>query len=295
MRPVSWVRLVALALLWGSNFLLITVALDSFNPLQILIGRMWLGAAVLLAVVLAAREALPRDRRTWGHLTVAAVVANLVPYYLFGWGQQYVASSLAGVINATTPLFTLALAWATRTDQRLTPRQVAGLLLGFLGVAVISEPWSTASGPSAPGLLAVLAAAASYGLAYVYQRRFLVNRGTSPRALAAGQLTAASVLLLPALPLSLLTGLPAGVSLTSVGALLTLGVLGTGAAYVLNYRLIADEGATRASVVTYLLPVVSVSLGWAVLGEAAGWTLLSGGALVLAGVALVQRRSAAPR
>lgn len=116
-----------------------------------------------------------------------------------------------------------------------------------------------------------------------------------PRTLAAGQLTAASVLPVPALPLSLLTGLPAVVSLPSVGALLTLGALGTGMAYVLNYQLITDEGATRASVVTYLLPVVSVTLGWAVLGETAGWALLGGGVLVLAGVALVQRRSTAAR
>ena len=126
MRRASVIRLALLACLWGASFLFIKVALRGLSPVQIVLGRLALGAAVLLVVVALRREPLPRSRTQWGHLAVAAVVANIIPYFLFGWGEQRISSALAGVLNATTPLFTLVFALATRTEPRTTAIRVAG-------------------------------------------------------------------------------------------------------------------------------------------------------------------------
>src|SRR5215216_4619302 len=201
MRRASVIRLALLACLWGASFLFIKVALRGLSPVQIVLGRLALGAAVLLIVVALRREPLPRSPIVWWHLAVAAVVANIVPYFLFGWGEQRTSSALAGVLNATTPLFTLVFALATRTEPRTTAIRVIGLLLGFVGALVVMAPWRAGIGAgSLPGQVACLLAAASYGVAYVYMRRFLTGRGFPPLALAASQLTVATVLLALAAP-----------------------------------------------------------------------------------------------
>ena len=133
MSRASVVRLGILACLWGSNFLLIKVSLDGLSPIQIVLVRMATGALVLLAFVALSGEALPRQRRTWAHIAIAAVIANLVPYFLFGWGEERVDSAVAGTLNATTPLFTVVLAVATGTEASLSQRRAGGLVLGFLG------------------------------------------------------------------------------------------------------------------------------------------------------------------
>ena len=138
-RP-SLVRLGALALLWGSGFFWLKLALHGLNPLQIVLGRLVAGAAVMLAVVAVGRYSLPRKPAQWAHVTVMAVVANIAPYFLFGWGVERIASGLAGVLNATTPLFTLAFALAIRSE-RLSAVRLTGLLLGFAGVVVLAAPY----------------------------------------------------------------------------------------------------------------------------------------------------------
>jgi drug/metabolite transporter (DMT)-like permease len=287
MSRASALRLAALACLWGSNFLLIKVSLDGLSPIQIVLARMATGALVLLAFVALRGEALPREPRTWGHIAVAAIIANLIPYFLFGWGEQRVDSAVAGTLNATTPLFTVALAVATATEASLNRRRAGGLLLGFLGAVLIISPWRDFSGTAA-GALACLAAAFSYAVSYVYMRRYLTGRGTSPIVLATSQLTAGALMLVLAAPL--VARQAVDLQLDVVASVLALGTLGTGLAYMLNYRLIHDEGATSASTVTYLLPIVAVILGAAVLGEAITWNLFAGTAIVLAGVALSERR-----
>lgn len=291
MRPGNIVRFGLLALLWGSNFLLIKIALDGLSPLQIVAVRMMLGAAVLLAVVggVGQRRRLPRAWPVWGHLAVAAIIANIIPYFLFAWAEQRIPSNVAGVLNATTPLFTLGLALAVREEQKATPNRVLGLVLGFTGVLVILAPWRDAGlAQSLAGQLACLAASASYAVSYVYTKRYLAGRGLSPLILAAGQLTAASVLLAVTAPLLATT--PVTLTPAVLASILTLGAAGTGIAYILNYHLIQDEGSTTASTVTYLLPVVAVVLGVLALDEPITWTLLTGTAIVLAGVALSEGR-----
>jgi len=276
--------IAGLALVWGSNFLWIKVALGAFSPVQLTVARMVLGAAVLLAVVALRRERLPRDLGTWGHLAVAALVANAVPYLLFAMAETRVDSGIAGALNATTPLWTLALAFR-RT--RLGGRQLAGLVLGLAGGLAIFTPWDAGSVDTL-GALYCLLAALSYGLSYQYLSRFLAPRDLSPTVLSAGQLVAASVLTVLALPWDT-AGAPAWESGPWL-ALVVLGVVGTGLAFVVNYALIRSEGPVGASVVTYLVPVASVGLGFLVLGETLPPLTVLGVAVVLLGVRLSRSR-----
>ena len=246
------------------------------------------GVAVMLLVVALSRHHLPRGPAPWAHLAVMAVVANIAPYFFFGWGIERIASGLAGVLNATTPLFTVAFALTTRSE-RLSAVRMAGLLLGFVGVVVLAAPWrTTALGGSLPGVGACLLGSACYAASYVYARRFLTGRGFPALVLATGQMAAGAVLLVLATPImarSAVTLTP-----TVIASVLVLGVLGTGVAYVLNYRLIADEGAVAASTVTYLIPLVAVVLGALILNEPLTWHLLTGGLIVLIGVAVSEGR-----
>jgi drug/metabolite transporter (DMT)-like permease len=292
MRPPSLLRLAVLALLWGSNFLLIAIALEGFQPLQIMAGRLVLGAVVLLAVLLASGQRLPTELAVWRHLLFAAVVGNVVPYYLFAWAEQTVPSSLAGVLNATTPLFTLAIAVASRQESRVTVDRLVGLVIGFAGVVVIMAPWQAGALGSLAGQFGVLAASACYGVVFVYQRRFLTGRGTPPLVLAAGQMLVCSAVVALATPV--IVASPVTWSLVPVAGLVLLGTLGTGVAYAINFRLVQDEGATNASTVTYLLPVVAVALGALFLAEEITASVVIGTLVVFVGIALAQQRLRLP-
>ncbi|MFY1674636.1 DMT family transporter [Plantactinospora sp. WMMB334] len=287
----SLVRLLMLALLWGSGFLWIKLALRGFSPVQIVLVRLALGSLVLIPIALHRGLRLPADRKTWGHLFVAALVANAIPYTLFGVGEQTVDSGVAGVINATTPLWTALFAYVAGTDRVATWSRGMGSTLGFAGTVLIFTPWESASEIASWGGLAILAASASYGISYVYMGRFLTNRDIPPIMLSASQLAAGTMLMVLALPLGGLTA--PHWRLDAVISLLILGTLGTGVAYVLNYRLISDEGPTLASTTTYLLPVVAVVLGALVVAEPVTVPMVLGMLLVLGGVALTQRH--APR
>jgi drug/metabolite transporter (DMT)-like permease len=289
MRATGLLRVAALALIWGSGFLLIKISLRSFTPVELTFARLALGALVLTAILLVRRVAPPRQRTLWLHLIAAALLGNAIPYTLFGVAEQTVDSSLAGAINATTPLWTLLFAVALRESRRPGGVQVLGIVLGFAGALLVLAPWRSDSAPL-PGVLACLAASASYGLGYVYMGRYLTGRGLSPLVLSAGQLIAASGLLALALPFGGTQG--GSWRPDATAALLVLGVVGTGLAYVLNYRIITDDGPLLASTVTYLLPVVAVLAGLVVLGEPVTAPLVLGVAVVLLGVGLTRRKPA---
>ena len=282
--------IVALALLWGSGFFWIKLALDGLGPFQLTFARLALGALVLGAIVAARRFPLPRTRTMWAHLTVAALISNAIPYTLFAVAEQTVASSLAGTINATTPLWTAVIAAGVGVERLASPRRVAGLIVGFGGALVLLSTWDGDVRGTLLGALACLGAAISYGLSYVYQARYVTNRGFPPLMLAFAQMIAATGLLALTLPVA--GGEAPELSAKVIVAITVLGVLGTGIAYVINYALITTEGPTAASVVTYLVPAVSVALGAAFLSEPTGLNLLGGAVLILIGVALVQRRRA---
>ncbi|BCB74020.1 DMT family transporter [Phytohabitans flavus] len=282
------VRIGVLALLWGSGFLWIKVALNhGLSPVQITVSRCVLGTAVLIGLALAARQRLPRSVTVWRHLAVAALLCNALPFALFAVGERTVDSGLAGVLNATTPLWTLLIGLAIGVE-RFAAARIAGLLLGFCGVLLIFAPWHA---HASWGAFALLGAAASYGAGFVYMGRWLTGRGTAPIALSAAQLIAATGWSLVALP----AAGPVRVDSTGMAAVVVLGVFCTGVTFYLSYRLIADEGPTSAATVGYLLPVVSVALGAAVLDERLGVRVLAGMAVVLLAVALTRRTTPARR
>jgi drug/metabolite transporter (DMT)-like permease len=279
-----------LALIWGSAFLWIKLADRGLSPVEVTLARMALGAAVLFAILAIQRAPLPRARGVWLHIIIAAVFANAAPYLLFALAEQHVASSTAGMLNATTPLWTVVIALTTRHQQTVTFRQAAGLLIGFAGAVLIFSPWQATSSFASVGAIECLAASACYGISYVYMDRFLVRRGISPLVLAACQLLAASAWLAIALGV---TGAPSPhLDATVVISVAILGLIGTGIAYVLNYQIIATAGATIASTVTYLVPVTAIVLGVVVLGERITVVIIAGIALILVGVALARQQPA---
>ena len=288
-RATSWpARLVLLGAIWGMSFVLIKIGNRGFTPVQVSFGRMLFGLLTLLPVVLAQRGRLPHDRRTWGHLFVAAVLVNSAPFTLFAFGEQHVSSLLAGIWNGTTPLFVLVAVLLTLPDERPTRERALGLGLGFAGVLVVLGAWRGIGSGELAGSAACLAAAILYGIGFPYLRRNLATGTLSVPVLAFGQLAMGTLQLAVVLPFA--GGLPAGFSRGPLAAVATLGAVGTGAAYLLNYSIIRDAGATAASTVTYLVPVFATIAGVVLLSEQLTWNEPVGGLLVLLGVAASQGR-----
>lgn len=282
-------RIAVLALLWGSGFLWIKLALTGLSPVHLTLVRCALGALTLLVMAFATGQRLPRNRKTWGRLVVAAFFCNALPFALFSIGERTVDSGVAGVMNATTPLWSLLIGVALGTERRLTPARLLGLALGFGGVLVIFAPWEQ-SGLLSTGALALLGAGLSYAIAFAYMARKLPPGG-APLALSAAQLMTATALTAVALPVS---STAPRLNLTAVGAVVVLGVFGTGITFYLNYRLLTDEGPTAAATVGYLLPVVSVGLGALVLGEPLTPRIVGGMVIVLVAVGLTRWKTQDP-
>ncbi len=286
MSRSTMVRLGLLALLWGSSFLWIAVALRGFPPIQVVLARIVLGALAMLVMMLALRQRLPRSLTVWGHLTVAAMLGNTLPFLFYAYGEQQVSSGVAGTLNATTPLWTILVSFLTGYDRRMSAGRLAGIAVGFTGTLLIFSPWESGSSIASWGGLACLGAALCYGMLFIYLHKFLVHRGLSPVVLSAGQLMMATVITAAVTPL-LGWELP-DLRTDAIVSVAILGVFCTGFAYVLHYRLVTDIGPT-AAVVTYLMPIVAVVLGAVKLGEAVTPQVIAGMVVVLAGVALVRR------
>ena len=280
-------RFLLLALLWGSSFTLIKVSLEGLSPAQLVLARLALGALVLLAVAALRHVALPRGWAVWGHLAGAALFGNVLPFLLLSYGEQTASAGIAGVLIGATPLLTLTIAYVALTAERATARKVVGLVVGFLGLVLVIAPWRDAGG-SFGGELACFGAAVSYAISFVYVRKFLSPRGLAPLALAAGQLLVA--VLLQAAVSPLLEWGAADLTGRVVAGIVLLGVLSTGLAYVLYFRLIADLGATTASAVNYVVPIAAVLIGMVFLGEPVTWNVVAGGLVVLAGMAYAENR-----
>nr|WP_223198540.1 EamA family transporter [Solihabitans fulvus] len=280
-----------LALMWGSSFLWIKLALGGLSPVQIALIRTALGGVVLVALCYSRGQRLPSDRRLWKHFAAVALFGSLIPFVLFPLGEQSVDSGVAGVLNSTTPLWALLFGVLAGLERRLNPVRLVGLVLGFVGTLLIFAPWQ-AAGLASWGSVACLAAAASYAVAYTYIGKFLSGLGLPPAALSSATLVFATGLTVLVVPVAGLQ--PMHLSPAVLLAVAVLGVFGTGIAQAINYRLIADEGATNATTVGYLLPVVSVLLGAAFLHEDLNLRVVAGMVVVLVGVALTRRRKAAP-
>ena len=284
MRPSDAARLVLLGGIWGSSFLLIKVALEDLTPLQIVAGRIVIGALLLVALLYARGHRLPRDPRLLRTLFVMALIGNLVPFTLITWGEQYITSSLAAILNSTTPLFTVMIAAAALKGESLSALRLGGVILGFAGVGVIV---GFETDGSIQGMVAMTLASLSYAGGFVYARRHLSGRDLPPLALPATQLLISAVLIFP-FALVNAVDTPPNVTFDATATTLALGLLGTGWAYVLYYRLIADIGATSASFVTYLIPIFGIALGAIVLGEKLGVNTIAGAMLVIGGIAVAE-------
>ncbi|EEP72185.1 hypothetical protein MCAG_02512 [Micromonospora sp. ATCC 39149] len=286
----SWLPgFLALAAIWGSSFLFIKVGVRELHPVHLTLYRVAAGALTLLVALPLLRDRLPREPRTWAHQFVVAALGVAVPFTLFGYGEQRIESMLAGIWNATTPLIVLPMAVLVFRTERLTTRKAVGLGLGFAGVLVVLGVWAGVGGAHFAGQLMCFGAAACYGFAIPYQKRFVAGSAHSGLSLSAAQLVLATAQLAVVGPL--VAGAPPVPTDLSGGALasvLALGALGTGLAFVINLRNIRVAGASTASTVTYLIPIFAVLLGALALGERLTWHQPVGALIVLAGVAVTQ-------
>lgn len=285
-------RLFLLAGIWGWSFLFIKVAVGGMSPAAVAFGRVALGMVVVLVVVRVSGLRLPAGREAWRHFAVVGLLGSAIPFTLLAWGEQQISSALTAVLNASTPLFA-ALLVAVFLGERLRRSQWGGLALGFVGVGVAAGLGaSDLSGSSLAGEAAAVGAGACYAMSITYAKRHLT--GLSPLVAAAGQLVTATVL---TLPFAVLTTVREGIDITPrrLLAVCLLGTLGTGLAYVLFYRVIADLGPTMAAAVTYLVPVMAVTVGVLFLHEPFHLQLLAGGGLIVGGVVLLNGHGARPR
>ncbi|MER5929205.1 DMT family transporter [Streptomyces sp. NPDC002054] len=286
---LDWrIRFGVLSVIWGFSFLLIKVGTEAYAPFQVALGRVFFGALALLAVLLVRREPLPRGLRTWGHLAVAALLLNTAPFSLFAYAELTIPSSLAGICNATSPLWGMALSLVALSEDRPTRRRVAGLGLGFLGVLTVLGAWQGFAGVDAKGTALALLAALCYPIGWIYVRRTLADTPGSPVALTGGQLLLSTLQL--ALTSALFTTAPAAFPLWPTLSVIALGALGTGMALQMQYALVTEIGPTTAQMVTYFIPVIATTAGVLVLGEQLHWNTPVGAAIILAGAALTQPR-----
>lgn len=286
----EWAMLLGLSVIWGSSFFLIAVAVAELPPFTIVALRLSLAALVLWAVVAARGMSVPRSSQTWLALLVMGVMNNAMPFTLITYGEREIASGLAGILIATTPLFTVLTAGIFLADERITAMKIAGVVLGMGGVAVMIGPAAMQGmGGAAWGQLAVLASAASYAVAGVYGRRFK-DMGISPIVVTAGQATTAALLLIP---LSLAADRPFSLPFPSPaawGSVLALGLVSTAFAYIFYFRILATAGATNIAQVTFLVPVSAVLLGWLFLGERLQLIHVGGMALIALGLSAIDGR-----
>jgi len=292
--------MLALGAIWGSSFLFIKIGVAELPPMFVALGRVLGGVLALLIVAGITRARLPKELRIWGHNAFVGVIGIAAPFTLFSYGEQRVSSLLAGIWNSMTPLFVLPIAVLVFRTERLTGRRLAGLVLGFTGALVILGVWQGVGGSSLSGQLMCLGAAACYGVAIPYTRKFIAPRPESGLAMSVVQLLVATVVLGVIAPV-VNGGFPAVLELSAavVVSVAVLGVIGTGLAFVINMRNIRLLGASAASMVTYIIPVFATLIGVLALNEHLAWYQPVGAAIVLLGVAVAQgvhvgRRSTTP-
>jgi len=289
MMRKSWLpAYIALGVVWGCSFIFIKLGLEFLTPFGVAFVRCALGAITLLIVVKIKKIKLPSDKSTWRKLWILAMLLNVIPGILFAYAEVHVTSVLAGIINATTPLATLIVMLIAFREERLKVEQIIGLIIGAIGVMVVLGIWQGVGENQLTGVIALLIAVTCYGISFPYTVRNIIPLGLKPEAAATTQLVMAAITLLP---FYLFDGIsqdyyrPA-----TLFAMLALGILGSGIAYIWNFSIIAAAGSSIASSVTYLTPVVAIIVGWVFLGEALSWYEPVGALLVIIGAATSQGR-----
>ena len=287
MRAVDWLLLMVLSVLWGATFFFVAVALRDLPPLTLVTARVGLAAFLLAPLARLAGYRLPATLTAWRPYLVLALLNNVAPFTLISYGQTRVASTLAAVLNATTPLFTLVIA-RVFAGEALSVSKVAGVGLGICGVAVLMGPAALgADAASAVGMLAVLAGAMSYGLAALWMRRL---RETPPLVSAAAQLICSTVLLAPiAAAFDRIWMLPVP-GATAMAAVVGLAAFSTALAYVVFFRINPSAGPTNVMLVTLLIPVTAALLGVLILGESLASNQMAGALIVASALVVIDGR-----
>lgn len=292
MGPAQWATLVILSILWGGSFFFVEIAITALPPFTIVLLRVGLAALALHIFLLARGAPVPLNLRLWGAFLVMGLINNVVPFSLLAWGQIQIASGLASILNATTPIFTIVVAHFLTSDEKMTRGRVAGVLIGFAGVALMIGPAVLAGlGANLLAQFACLGATLSYGFAGSFGRRF-ARMGVSPVQTAAGQVTASALILLPVAAMVDRPWTLQAPGIEVMASVIALALLSTAVAYILFFRLLAAAGATNIMLVTLLVPVSAILLGSAILGERLEPEHFAGMALIGLGLAAIDGRPA---
>lgn len=287
MRPIHWVLLVILSILWGATFIFAKEALPYLPPLTLTLARVAIAAVVLVPIVLVFGYRLPRTTAQWRDFAVMAILNNIIPFGLIFWGQTMIGSGLTSVMNATTPLMSLLVA-RTLAGETLASHKLAGIALGIGGVGVLVGPSAMAGDKAgALGMLLVVAGTLSYGLSGLWGRRF---KDVPPIVSAASQLTCSTFMLIPIAGFAdqfwTLSLPPTSV----IAAVVALGVLSTALAYILFFRIMAEAGSNNVMLVTLLIPISGITLGALRFGEALTLNQIIGAGIIAASLLVIDGR-----
>jgi drug/metabolite transporter (DMT)-like permease len=283
LRAKHWFVFILLGAIWSSSFLWIKIAVQEVGPITLVAFRVLFGLLFGIVVMLIQRPRLPRGLRDWFPVLLLGISNVAIPFFLISWGEQSIDSAVAAILDATVPLFTIVIAHVVLHDDKITLPKVLGLLIGFAGVVVLMSKDIGSSTGSILGQGAVVLACAFYAGSSVYARRSTehvpsILRSVGPLISSTAVMWMATFfivkpVIIPHLPITWI-------------ALLWLGILGSGFAFILNYYLIHEIGPTRTTMVTYLFPLGGVILGVSFLGEKLSWQLLAGAALIIASLAV---------
>jgi drug/metabolite transporter (DMT)-like permease len=290
MTGMEWTMIITLSVLWGGSFFFVGVAVQELPTLSIVVIRVGLAAIILIILMRARGIPFPTNKSIWSAFLVMGFLNNAVPFLLIVWGQSHIASGVASILNATTPLFAVVIAHALTSDEKLTPLRFIGVVMGIVGVAgMIGGEAVLALGTDVIAQVAILGAAISYSFAGIFGRRFRAL-GVSPIATATGQVTASSLMLLPVmLAIDQPWSLPMP-GIDTILSLFALAGLSTALAYILYFKILETAGATNLMLVTFLVPISAILLGIGFLNEALEARHLFGIALIGAGLAAIDGR-----
>ena len=287
-KTSAWLLWFSIAgLIWGASFLFIEMALTFLTPIGVAFGRTFFGALAMVVAMLIFRSKLPTSFEAWKHLTIAGILMSSIPFVLFAYAQTQVTSALAAIINAVTPITTVIVLLVAFRTEKLKPHVVAGIVIGLLGVLVVLGAWQGFGENNPLAIVAMLTAVILYGIGTPYVRKYVTPLNLATEVSVFGQIGTAALTLLPIYLLSgpLITAVP---DIQSVGAIVTLGALGSGVAYLLYYKILDVVGSAIASSVTYITPVIAVVLGVILLSEKLHWYEPVGGVIVVLGAAISQ-------
>ncbi len=283
----EWSLIILLSLIWGGSFFFVEIAVVEMTPLTLVMCRVGIASIILLPYVYISGEKMPKSPGLWGAFLIMGALNNLIPFSMIAWAQKHIDSSLASILNATTPIFSVVLAHFLTRNERITPNRITGVLVGWLGVTILIGIESLKGfDTQVMGQIAVLSAAFLYACAAIFARRF---KDISPVVVATGMLCGSTVMIIPIAfiieqPLQLTPGLLTWLSM------LGLAVLSTSLAYIIYFRVLATAGATNSLLVTFLIPISAISLGVLILGERPGWNAFGGMGLIFLGLIAIDGR-----